>query len=119
MKRLSRRMRWSVIAIIVAIGMVAYTEYSLSSSAQTEQPRKTLVVMETEGEWLEFINGAVIVSQVSPEQPKPTNLPYFYLSKDWDACVEYTIDAPNGRACSSVFDNFLKHAERFDVKDAA
>ena len=116
MKRGSKRMRWSIMIIIVSLGMVVYAQYGLSSSANPEKTGKPSAVAETEGEWLEFVDGVVIVSQVRPEQAKPTTLPYVYLSKDWDACVEYTLDAPDGRACSDVFDMLLKNAERFDVK---
>ena len=118
-KRVSKWMRRSVILAVVIIGMVAWTQYGLSSSTRPKEAGKTLVVMETEGEWLEFIGNAVIISQVSPEQAKPTTLPYVYLSKNWNTCVEYTRDAPNGRACSEVFDQLLKNAERFDVKNVA
>ena len=119
MKHISKRMRLSVILVVVTIGMMAWTQYGLSSSPRSEETGKTLAAMTTEGEWLEFVDGVVIVSQVRPEQAKPTTLPYVYLSKDWDACVEYTLDAPDGRACSDVFDMLLKNAERFDVKHAS
>lgn len=118
MKRVSKRMRWSMILVIVGIGMVVCAQYGVSSSVRLEKVENAQIVKETEGEWLEFVDGAVIVSQVRPEQAKPMTLPYVYLSKNWDACIEYTLDAPNGRACSEVFDALLKNAERFDVKNA-
>ena len=117
MKRVSKRMRWGVMLVVVGIGMVICAQYGVGSSVR---PGKTAnaQAIETEGEWLEFVDGAVIVTPVRPQQAKPMTLPYVYLSKDWDACIEYTRDAPNGRACSEVFDALLKNAERFDVKNA-
>jgi len=117
-KQISKQMRWSVIVGIVTIGMMAWAQYGLSSSTRPNDAENTLVHRQTEGEWLEFIDDTVIVRQVSAEQAAPTVFPYVYLSKDWDVCVEYTHDAPKGRACSDVFDQLLKNADRFDVKDA-
>lgn len=118
MKRGSKRMRWSIMIIIVSLGMVVYAQYGLSSSANPEKTGKPSAVAETEGEWLEFVDRTVIVSSARPDQAKPSTFPHVYLSKDWSRCVEYTLDAPDGRTCTDVFDDLLKNAERFEVKNA-
>ena len=113
MKRFAHRM---VIVTLTAIGTVIFSQYGVSSVEKTGAAHA--VETQTGGEWLEFVNGAVIVSAADSSQNRPSAFPYFYLSKNWDACVEFTHDAPQGRVCTTVFDNLLKDAETFVTKDA-
>lgn len=120
MKRL-KQLQWIAILLLVVLGTFAYAQYGASSISPEEPIAQADTVYtfdgELKGEWVEIIEGIVYVSSAAPEKPRPEAYPYFYFSRNWDNCVEYTQEFPEGRVCSMVFTDILKKAELFQIKE--
>lgn len=109
------------IACLAALGTFVYAQYGVGS---VEHPESSNVVESAyeedrglKGEWIESLGNALVVSSANTEDSRPQTYPYFYLSRNWDRCVEFTADSQQGRPCSEIFHNRLKNAETFLVRD--
>ena len=119
--KISARVHIVAIVCFIALGTFAYAQYGISS---VEHPENTDVVTNAyeedrgfKGEWIESIDNALVVSSANKEESRPQSYPYFYLSRNWERCVEFTAESPQGRPCSVTFRTMLKDAEAFLLKD--
>jgi len=109
------------IICLAAFGTFVYAQYGVGSVAHSESVNVAENVYEEDqalqGEWIESVDKALVVSSASEKGSRPQTYPYFYLSRNWDRCVEFTADSPQGSPCSTTFHNKLKNAEAFLLKE--
>ncbi|MCP4404414.1 MAG: hypothetical protein GY801_44825 [bacterium] len=108
------------IICLAALGTSAYAQYKVGSVEHSESTAVVKSAYEEDrglkGEWIESIDNALVISSANQKDSRPQTYPYFYLSRNWKQCVEFTADSPQGRACSSTFHGTLKNADAFLLK---
>lgn len=116
-----RTVHFVVIACFAALGTFAYAQYGVGS---VEHPENTEIIasayeedQDFKGEWIETAGNALVVSSANDTNSRPQEYPYFYLSRNWDHCVEFTAESPQGKPCSATFHDRLRNAEAFLLKD--
>ena len=110
------------IACLAALGTFVYAQYG-GGSVEQHPGSKEIVKnayeedRDMKGEWIESVDNALVVSSANEEDSRPMTYPYFYLSRNWEHCVEFTAESPQGKPCSTIFQNSLRNAEAFLLKE--